>query len=725
MTFHADTVRVKELHFGNSTADTFDVNLGRDAKDILKTDDKFVANSFFVKDTVVIDSNRVGKFDSLYLNGISFYATDDSVLVFAGDTLNTELDTSVVVTKNTVQVIDSSKYWISKQYFRNHIQVEDAFEMTGVSNIIRGMTDGLDFRSGDGSTESFDFNFGYDSFNGGHLNYWGGDDTLDFKLFTSGDAFLRDSLSVGGSLMANNYYSGDGTQGATSTVNNMVFKDGLYTSGTFTIPTTIPYDSVTGAPTTLPWDSLTGVPSKITDVEDASLRIYGKRIEENATNGLSEISINYLGYNGGTTQFRDLGIYDGKNNNLVYITGSTKNVNVTGGLSVPDSAYGASWNGNNNVPTKNAVYDKIEALILDGSADSSTFVTKSSPQVIDGTKYFTQIIQGEILRSHEVFDAAKDTLYNADDFGQLFTISGNTLYLRNSKHDALSSVILPSASVSWGSITGTLSSQTDLQNALDGKVNTSILSAGFFAADDDVLYAESGVIKSSNIPYTSLLVDADINSTVQAYDPDLTTYAGITPSANVQSILGAANYSAIRTLLSLGSMALIDNNFTANRVMVSNGAAELGVSSVTTTELGYLSGATSSIQTQIDSKLKHTSTDSIVVNADSGFVVDGFTSNIAQVITSITSNTITPTSSLIYWNSGSSGDLITLMGKKDGQELTIININTGTLTLYHADDIGDNLYLSANEIALGPRDAITLRYVESLRVWIQTAYSNN
>src|SRR5690606_41219348 len=60
-----------------------------------------------------------------------------------------------------------------------------------------------------------------------------------------------------GSLMANNYYSGDGTQGATSTVNSMVFKDGLYTSGTFTIPTTIPYDSVTGAPTTLPWDSLT------------------------------------------------------------------------------------------------------------------------------------------------------------------------------------------------------------------------------------------------------------------------------------------------------------------------------------------------------------------------------------------------------------------------------------------------------------------------------------
>src|SRR5690606_21472611 len=236
----------------------------------------------------------------------------------------------------------------------------------------------------------------------------------------------------------------------------------------------------------------------------------------------------------------------------------------------------------------------------------------------------------------------------------------------------------------------------------------------------------NGVIKSSNIPYTSLLVDADINSTVQAYDADLTTYAGITPSANVQSILGAANYSAIVSLLGLGSMAYADNNFTANRVLVSNAAAEISVSDITTTELNYLDAVTSNIQTQIDSKLKHTSTDSIVVNADSGFVVDGFISNTPQIVTSVTGNNIiTPTSSLIYWNSGSSAGLTTLVGNKDGQELTIININTGTLTIYHADDIGDNIYLSALEIALGQRDAITLRYVKSLGVWIQTAYSNN
>ena len=42
-----------------------------------------------------------------------------------------------------------------------------------------------------------------------------------------------------------------------------------------------------------------------------------------------------------------------------------------------------------------------------------------------------------------------------------------------------------------------------------------------------------------------------IGTNVQAYSSNLTTYAGITPSANVQSLLGAADYSAMRTLLSL------------------------------------------------------------------------------------------------------------------------------------------------------------------------------
>ena len=45
------------------------------------------------------------------------------------------------------------------------------------------------------------------------------------------------------------------------------------------------------------------------------------------------------------------------------------------------------------------------------------------------------------------------------------------------------------------------------------------------------------------------------------------------------------------------------SNLTANRTLISNGSGKVAVSSVTSTELGYLSGATSSIQTQLNAKV--------------------------------------------------------------------------------------------------------------------------
>lgn len=38
-------------------------------------------------------------------------------------------------------------------------------------------------------------------------------------------------------------------------------------------------------------------------------------------------------------------------------------------ISVPDEAYGVSWNGSLQTPTKNAIYDKIETLSPTSSTD--------------------------------------------------------------------------------------------------------------------------------------------------------------------------------------------------------------------------------------------------------------------------------------------------------------------------------------------------------------------
>ena len=44
------------------------------------------------------------------------------------------------------------------------------------------------------------------------------------------------------------------------------------------------------------------------------------------------------------------------------------------------------------------------------------------------------------------------------------------------------------------------------------------------------------------------------------------------------------------------------SNLTANRALISNGSGKIAVSSVTSTQLGYVSGVTSAIQTQLNNK---------------------------------------------------------------------------------------------------------------------------
>jgi hypothetical protein len=64
---------------------------------------------------------------------------------------------------------------------------------------------------------------------------------------------------------------------------------------------------------------------------------------------------------------------------------------------------------------------------------------------------------------------------------------------------------------------------------------------------------------------------------------------------------------------------ITSSNLTIDRVLVSNGSGKVAVSSVTASELGYLSGATSSLQTQLDGKLSlsgGTMTGTLTLDAD-------------------------------------------------------------------------------------------------------------
>ncbi len=83
--------------------------------------------------------------------------------------------------------------------------------------------------------------------------------------------------------------------------------------------------------------------------------------------------------------------------------------------------------------------------------------------------------------------------------------------------------------------------------------------------------------------------------------------------------------------------------YTANRAIVSNGSGALAVSTVTSTELGYLSGVTSAVQTQLDSKAAATQTVSdksanyTIVAADAGSMIRSTGSAITITIANVLS----------------------------------------------------------------------------------------
>ena len=78
--------------------------------------------------------------------------------------------------------------------------------------------------------------------------------------------------------------------------------------------------------------AVTGALSATGVISTANLGLLGNQINETLTNANASIAINYAGYNLGTTQFRDLNIFDGKNALAASFAGSTKSFSVVGNV---------------------------------------------------------------------------------------------------------------------------------------------------------------------------------------------------------------------------------------------------------------------------------------------------------------------------------------------------------------------------------------------------------
>lgn len=256
------------------------------------------------------------------------------------------------------------------------------------------------------------------------------------------------------------------------------------------------------------------------------------------------------------------------------------------------------------------------------------------------------------------------------------------------------------SSVNWGDIGGTLSDQTDLQNALNGKLSniTGLVSAGtdisitgtgtsgdpyvvnatggsgtptldqVLASGDTATDKEAVFENTTDSTVTTLdsfglnindgtgnqldldaegldirqssnraRIESDtINSNRTHILPNKSgTFAhlddislstlGITATATEINYLSGVT-SSVQTQLNGkqatitgGATTIVSSDLTTNRALVSNASGKVAVSTVTSTELGYLSGVTSAIQTQLDGKVTGpaSATDNAIARYDS------------------------------------------------------------------------------------------------------------
>ena len=159
-------------------------------------------------------------------------------------------------------------------------------------------------------------------------------------------------------------------------------------------------------------------------------------------------------------------------------------------------------------------------------------------------------------------------------------VSGTNIKTVNSTSLLGSGNIEISSSVAWGGITGTLSTQTDLQSALDAKEAT--ISAGttgqYYRGDKSFQTLDKAAVGLSNVDNTSDANKPVSTATQTALDGKQATITGAATTIDTEDL-------------------------TASRALVSDGSGKVAVSDVTTTELGYLDGVTSAVQTQINSKI--------------------------------------------------------------------------------------------------------------------------
>jgi hypothetical protein len=209
------------------------------------------------------------------------------------------------------------------------------------------------------------------------------------------------------------------------------------------------------------------------------------------------------------------------------------------------------------------------ALVYDGSGYISSSTTSTT--ALSYINNVSSDIQTQLNNKQNIVANVSDT-----EIGYLNGLTSNIQTQINNKQNIIANV----SDTEIGYLDGVTS---NIQTQINNKQNS-------------ITGAASTILSNDLITNRALLSDGSGKVAVSSVtNTELGYLSGVT--SNIQTQLDAAGQT-----ISGAATTVISNDLTANRAMVSDSNGKVAISNVTDAELGYLGGVTSDIQTQIDNK---------------------------------------------------------------------------------------------------------------------------
>ena len=375
---------------------------------------------------------------------------------------------------------------------------------------------------------------------------------------------------------------------------------------------------------------------------------------------------------------------------------------VAGGSTVQAALEGAVQRANHTgtqlASTISDFTSAVQAVTLDASKIGSGVVSNTEFATLDGITTGVSI-QSQLDGKEPTITGAATTIAAIDltaSRALVSTVSGKV---------AVSSV----SSTELGYLSG-VSSSVQTQISSKEPVVASGTTSQYYRGDKSWATLNAAAIPDFTTAVQAVTIDASKIDGGTVSSAEFATLDGITTGVSIQSQIDGKQASITGAASSITSTDL-----TVSRALVSDSSGKVSASSTTASELGFVSGVTSAIQTQINGK------QATVTGAASSITTSNLTAS--RALASDSSGKVAVSSTTASELDFVSGVTSGIQSQLDGKQATI----TGAATTITSSNLTASRAVvsdSSGKVAISATTATEIGYLSGVTSSVQTQFSN-